>query len=279
MKHVKISGHVFWEIMVHLLFVIVIIICIVASFPENLNKAEEVDIIVDQVDYVYERKEYRLSIYSDSIEYKFSEYDCEYTIKELSKLIKKGDLLSIKYIENYNVLYGDYYEIVDARSQSNVYLSIDSYSDQQNTSLVISLLFAGILLSLIITGDVIYYRSLKKADQHIENVKIFHVIEKINDNRNYRIIKEMPPDLYRQFNSEYSNLLVKSLKSNMDKAGFSSVCNKGIVITFDNGEYELIYNDQIIDGKYKEDNIEEIQTDAMCDPELFQDLIDKYLNI
>ena len=122
MKHVKISGHVFWEIMVHLLFVIVIIICIVASFPENLNKAEEVDIIVDQVDYVYERKEYRLSIYSDSIEYKFSEYDCEYTIKELSKLIKKGDLLSIKYIENYNVLYGDYYEIVDARSQSNVYL-------------------------------------------------------------------------------------------------------------------------------------------------------------
>ena len=52
MKHVKISGHVFWEIMVHLLFVIVIIICIVAGFPENLNKAEEVDIIVDQVDYV-----------------------------------------------------------------------------------------------------------------------------------------------------------------------------------------------------------------------------------
>lgn len=48
--------------MIHIVFVIAIIVCLASGFPENLDKAQEVNIVVDHVNYSYERREYRLSI-------------------------------------------------------------------------------------------------------------------------------------------------------------------------------------------------------------------------
>jgi len=181
MKGKKNFKFIFWEVMVHLLLIGTITICVLSGIPENLNKAKEISIHVDHVNYTYERREYRLSLYSDSIEYKFSTYDCEYTIQELSRLIKKGDLLTIKYIENFNIFYGDYYEIIDARNESTVYLSLEAYSSKQNTSLLICILLVSILLSILVVMDVCFILSIKQDKQKIENIKSFQLIQKIND--------------------------------------------------------------------------------------------------
>lgn len=289
MKGKKNFKFIFWEVMVHLLLIGTITICVLSGIPENLNKAKEISIHVDHVNYTYERREYRLSLYSDSIEYKFSTYDCEYTIQELSRLIKKGDLLTIKYIENFNIFYGDYYEIIDARNESTVYLSLEAYSSKQNTSLLICILLVSILLSILVVMDALIVWSHIYDKKRMQRIKLFQIIEKYGSD-NYRVIKNLDTKLYARFESEYCNYWLDAYDASKyarknefvikkENTSEEDKTNMGYLVVFGNDNYDITFYDLEKYGRYKKDVLEEKEQVNIIDQDDFAALIDKYLKM
>ena len=72
----------------------------------------------------------RFSVFSNSIEYQFlNNNDSGYSNSQLYNVVQIGDEVLILYAEKYNVFLKKYNSVVDARTDTEVYRSIEQYND------------------------------------------------------------------------------------------------------------------------------------------------------
>ena len=164
MKNIKFSAvekKLFRMVIVLAIIQVVIIFTfvhvLIGSQQINLNDTEQIDIIVDDIYYFRVPREKWLFVVSNSTEYLFMGRPTfeEYSVDELYNSISEGNRLSLRYYETHTVL-GKVNLVVDARSESETYRSIEEYNHgKQGVPTIVTVVFS--LIELIIAGIVFTY--------------------------------------------------------------------------------------------------------------------------
>lgn len=142
-KQVKFSvqeKHVIRSLIAYLLAQLVIISFFVYAFIDSLpvdsDEIKQVDIVVEDTFYFRFLNSYWLIVYSDSSDFLFSSgftRSKEYSVSEINKSISNGDNLSLMYYKDMTVI-GEMNIVVDAKSGSSVYRSIEAHNDREKTA-------------------------------------------------------------------------------------------------------------------------------------------------
>lgn len=153
-----------------LLFVIIqclIIISFVrlvnASQQLDINDTKHIDITVDDIYIVRVPNENWLVIVADSAYYLFTSRATfkDYSVHELYDSISVGDQLSLIYCEADSILFKKVNNVVDARTEGEIYRSLDEFNKgKQGLPLAVVILFS--LIEAFFCGIVILYVLLNK---------------------------------------------------------------------------------------------------------------------
>ena len=110
------------------------------------------------------RTQYTCIVYAKGQGYHFDggAFD-KYSYQEFYDAVGFGEELTIVYVER-AAIWGKYAHIIDARNDQTVYMDLDTYLAEQNTSFVITnIVFALIELIFIGTGTFVYILFHKKT--------------------------------------------------------------------------------------------------------------------
>ena len=125
------------------------------SLPANKENVYQVSGIIEKTSYVRGYNEYRFRVYIDSECYQFSDMGImgSYSNKELYDSIKEGEKITLQYCEKFGVT-GKANWVVDARTDTKVYRSIDEYNAQKKglpTFVIIIFVFFEIVWALVLS--------------------------------------------------------------------------------------------------------------------------------
>lgn len=265
---------------------ILIFITFVKPVTYNTKKAKQCTFEVDTIGYSLEDKEYIMSLHNDSIEYEFSARD---TKKGLSEKIKKGDTITIKYVEVNLLFKDDYYLIVDARTEDEVYVSIDTWDKRNRESAIVFIFLSLLLMSIPFSMDALIVWSHIYEKKRMQRIKLFQIIEKYGSD-NYRVIKNLDTKLYARFESEYRNYWLDAYDASKyarknefvikkENTSEEDKTNMGYLVVFGNDDYDITFYDLEKYGRYKKDVLEEKEQVNIIDQDDFAALIDKYLKM
>lgn len=142
-KKVKFSvqeKHIIKSLIAYLLVQLVIIsffsYAFIDSLPVDSDEIKQVDIVVEDTFYFRFLNSYWLIVYSDSSDFLFSSgftRSKEYSVSEINKSISNGDNLSLMYYKDMTVI-GTMNIVVDAKSGSLVYRSIEAHNGREKTA-------------------------------------------------------------------------------------------------------------------------------------------------
>ncbi len=165
-------------VLIQLLIIFTFIHMLICSQLIGVNDTKQIEITVDDIYCVRVPREDWLFVVSDSTKYLFKSRPTfeERSVNELYESISKGDKLSLKYYEEYNIFWKANL-VVDARTETKTYRTIEEYNrGKQGVSVcvfiifsVIELVFIGILFLYIwlnyntIKG--VYRKAKKKKDR------------------------------------------------------------------------------------------------------------------
>ena len=136
----------------NIVVVTLIQILIIAAFVRTLNISRPIDvhntkqskIIVEDTYCIKGPKEnWWLIVVADSRKYLFGNHSIfdAYSVRELDKVIFPGDVLFLKYYEQYNIL-GRVCIVVDAKTETEIYRTLDDYNrGKHGLDIFISILF------------------------------------------------------------------------------------------------------------------------------------------
>lgn len=132
--------------LVQLLIVVFFLRFISESKLIVLEDTTPITVTVDDIKYERVISEYRFSIYSDSIEYRFHNQGvfARYSNRELYETIEIGDEISIVYVERYD-LTGKYKSVIDARTEMIVYRSIEEYNELREPAFIAAIVISSII--------------------------------------------------------------------------------------------------------------------------------------
>ena len=151
-KYAKEINYLIGFIVVQILIVIFCILSLDASKPLSYETIEQVEICVDDINYVRVLSEYQLNIFSDETKYTFAASGQlqPYSNSELYETIEIGDRIFIAYYKNRGVL-GTYNWVVDARTESEIFRSIEIEEKSKKGAFIgIIIIFAVIEIFYII---------------------------------------------------------------------------------------------------------------------------------
>ncbi len=147
-KKIKFSiqeKHIIKSLIAYLLVQLVIIsffaYAFIDSLPVDSDEIKQVDIVVEDTFYFRFLNSYWLIVYSDSSDFLFSSgftRSKEYSVSEINKSISKGDNLSLMYYKDMTVI-GKMNIVVDAKSCSSVYRSIEAHNGREKTAPLFSI--------------------------------------------------------------------------------------------------------------------------------------------
>lgn len=122
--------------------------------PANEKEINQVILEVEDIKYERVISEFRFSIISDSVEYKFHNLgeSSEYSNRQLYENIKVGDELRISYVKKY----GKDNRVVAASSENEIYRSIEYYNSQKRPAFIVSIAFF-IITQLMLTSFIFIY--------------------------------------------------------------------------------------------------------------------------
>ena len=141
--------------------IVLVLFCVVLdkSKPVDISQIKEASVIVEDTTYINSGQIRRFHIICDSETYIFSAPWLafgEYPLHELSKEIHIGDQLVVRYHERQG-LSGVKKWIIDARSENNVYRSIDDYIESTKGVTTSVLIAFGVIELFIITIFVFWF--------------------------------------------------------------------------------------------------------------------------
>ncbi len=149
------------------------------SVPISPEKVESASIHVKNIDNLPTYREHRVFVYTENDTYIFPNMaSFQLTNEELVDKIKEEEQIFIKYCERYSFILGHHKFIVDARSESEMYLSLDEFNSKRPLIGVIFLIL--ILESILIGACVTYYifyhglqfsRKKHKKKKHNNSIK------------------------------------------------------------------------------------------------------------
>ncbi len=126
------------------------------SVPISPEKVESASIHVKNIDNLPTYREHRVFVYTENDTYIFPNMaSFQLTNEELVDKVKEEDQIFIKYSERYSFILGRHKFIVDARSESETYLSLDEYNSK--TPLIGVIILIIILESILVGACVTYY--------------------------------------------------------------------------------------------------------------------------
>ena len=169
-------------VLIQIVIIFTFVHMLIGSQQTNVSYTKQIDIIVDDIYYFRVPRENWLFVVSDSTRYLFMSRSTfeEYSVNELYESISKGNKLSLKYYEIYNIL-GKVNLVVDARSETETYRSIEEYNHgKQGLPVFVTIVFSIIELIFVIIVFIyvwLNYNTIKafyrKTNKHlIENQKI-----------------------------------------------------------------------------------------------------------
>ena len=131
----------------------------------NDKHIKQAIIVVDDIEYIRIMNEFRFSVFSNSIQYQFSNDGAlspYYSNRDLYENVDVGDKLNIIYIEKYR-LTGKQNLVVDARTEKEIYRSLEYYNTQKNYLRVFIIVFFSVVemvyLFIISTYNIILKRT------------------------------------------------------------------------------------------------------------------------
>ena len=139
-------------VLIQVVIVIMFVFVFRASQPIDIKEINQIDIIVEDIYLVRSSRSNKLLVVSDSTMYLFQTSPMfeEYSVNELYELISKGSKLSIRYFETYMLYYGKVRYVVDARSETETYRSIEAYySSHEGAAIFVIILFSVLELFFI----------------------------------------------------------------------------------------------------------------------------------
>ena len=149
--------------LIQLMLLLMFLGCFYSSKPFEIQNVKQAVLIVDDISYERVISEYKFSFFSNSVKYQFSNKGVfsNYSNSELYEKIEIGDRITIKYVEEYG-LFGKINWVVDARTETEVYRSIEDYSDQKIAFIIICVFFyvVELLFLIVVTLYVFYDRRL-----------------------------------------------------------------------------------------------------------------------
>ena len=128
-----------------------------AFVPVNSENSKQIKIVVDETYYDSSgRSSAKFYIYSNGIKYRFSNFGIsgKYSNRELSEMVREGDVLSITYIEKYPFGVVNEKWVVDARTETKVYRSLEEYNARKSP--VLNILFFGFIELLFLSVFALY---------------------------------------------------------------------------------------------------------------------------
>ena len=126
--------------------------------PIEIEDTKQIDITVDDIYYFnFSKRGSWFVVVSDSTMYRFPSRTTfeEYSVGKLYRSIHKGDKLSLMYRESYTV-FGKVNWVVDARSGSEIYRTIEEYNvGAQYTKVFVAILFS--IIEIVFIGIIFVY--------------------------------------------------------------------------------------------------------------------------
>jgi len=157
------------------------------SIPIDIKDTKQKDIIVSDTYCLPLGKfhnDYLLVVDNEETEYMFADVNsASYSERELEKLISKGDRLLLTYYEGKILLFIKVNIIVDARTQTQVYLTLDEYNEGRAGAPAIIVLFS-IIEFLFICFTILYFNV--NFGMYTDDIKRIHKIKNtyIKQNKN-----------------------------------------------------------------------------------------------
>lgn len=144
-------------VLIQLLIIFTFVFMFRNSQQINVNDTKQIDITVNDVYYFRVLRENWLFVVSDSTEYLFTSRSTikEYSVSKLYESIHEGDELFLMYKETYTVL-GKVNLVVDARSKTETYRTIEDYNDgKQGIPVFLVVVFS--IIEIVFIGIVFVY--------------------------------------------------------------------------------------------------------------------------
>lgn len=165
MKQIKLSlveKKTIRMLLLFLLLQLTIIFSLISTLRGNwhidINETKQANIIVDDI-YCYRlSREDQLFVIADSKKYLFTGRDTlkEYSVNDLYNSISKGDSLSLLYYEAENIIFGKFNVVVDARSETEIYRTLEEYNRARKGAPIFVILLYSVI-ELIFVGVVLLY--------------------------------------------------------------------------------------------------------------------------
>ena len=158
---------IIWIVIIQILILTCFIVILGMSQPVDITTATQCNIVVENIDYGRRYTESSLYVYDDSTGYRFSKgaLTAEHpSVLDISKSIKKGDILTITYIEEKSI-FGKTNLVIDAFSEDEVYLSYHQYnSEKQLVRIIVSVCVA--VLELIFIAISVFAVIISTSNKH-----------------------------------------------------------------------------------------------------------------
>ena len=126
--------------------------------PIGVEDTKQIDITVDDIYYFnFSKRGSWFVVVSDSTMYRFPSRTTfeEYSVGKLYRSIHKGDKLSLMYRESYTI-FGKINWVVDARSGSEIYRTIEEYNvGRQRMKVFVAILFS--IIEIVFIGIIFVY--------------------------------------------------------------------------------------------------------------------------
>lgn len=177
MKLVNFNRSLAIFLLVQILLVVLFLWEYNAPGPLSLEDCEHNYITVEKK-YTISRKAHSSGMlhisFNDDI-YVFS--DSKYSTRELYETISAGESIDVYYVERYDLFSGKFFLVVDARTESNVYIDIELYNKNAQVSNLLTIVCFSVIevVILAILGFYLFIHSndikkiFKKLKKRIEN--------------------------------------------------------------------------------------------------------------
>ena len=145
-------------ILVQVLIILLFINTWKRSHPIDIADAKKVEVTVDDTYYLSLHRSSRLIIVSDGVEYWIESriFSGETSAGRLYDTISKGDKLSLIYCERTRLFWGNVNMVYDARTETEVYRSLEVYNrKQENVPIFVIIVFS--IIELIFVGGVSFF--------------------------------------------------------------------------------------------------------------------------
>lgn len=131
-----------------------------SSQPVDIQDIKQIDIVAEDISTVRVPRENWLIVVADSEQYVFENHSWheEYSVNELYDSISEGDRLSLMYYESRNLFLGKANMVVDARTETEIYRSIEEYNrGKVGLPAAVAAIFSVSVIELFYIGVVAVY--------------------------------------------------------------------------------------------------------------------------